>query len=129
MRDILDLHTHTLASGHAYSTINEMAKEAANKEIELLGITEHAPLIPGTCHRFYFENLHVVPREMFGVSLLLGSEVNICSLDGALDLEDRVLQKLDLCIASVHPPCLTAGSKDENTHAVIQAMKNHKRSF
>ena len=28
MKDILDLHTHTLASGHAYSTIKEMAESA-----------------------------------------------------------------------------------------------------
>lgn len=124
MRDILDVHTHTLASGHAYSTIKEMAESAAEKGIELLGITEHAPTMPGTCHLYYFENLHVVPREMFGVKLLFGSEVNIIDYDGALDLEDRVLKKLDLGIASIHPPCFACGSKQQNTDAVIGAIKN-----
>lgn len=124
MRDIVDLHTHTLASGHAYSTINEMAQQAASKGIELLGITEHAPLMPGTCHLYYFENLHVVPRELYGVRLLLGSEVNILDFEGNLDLEDRVMKKLDLCIASIHPPCFRGGTKVENTNAVINTMKN-----
>lgn len=124
MRDVLDVHTHTLASGHAYSTIDEMAREASKKGIELLGITEHAPTMPGTCHLFYFENLHVIPRELYGVKLLFGSELNILDFHGRVDLEDRVLKKLDLCIASIHPPCIQSGTKQENTSAVINAMKN-----
>lgn len=54
---VLDLHTHTIVSGHAYCTLREMAKAASEKGLELLGITEHAPKMPGTCHKFYFENL------------------------------------------------------------------------
>lgn len=124
MNDIIDLHTHTIASGHAYSTINEMAQEAAKKGIQLLGITEHAPKMPGTCHQFYFENLHVVPRELYGVRLLMGCEVNIMDPDGTLDLEERVLKKMDLCIASIHPPCYSGKTKEENTRAIMKVMKN-----
>ena len=42
MRDIyvLDLHTHTYASGHAYNTMNEMAYAAKEKGLQLLGITD-----------------------------------------------------------------------------------------
>ncbi len=41
MRDIyvLDLHTHTYASGHAYNTMNEMAYAAKEKGLQLLGIS------------------------------------------------------------------------------------------
>ena len=46
MEFTLDLHTHTVASGHAYSTVQEMAKAAADKGLKLLGITEHAQGIP-----------------------------------------------------------------------------------
>ena len=52
MRDILDVHTHTLASGHAYNTMREMAKAASEKGLEILGITEHAVSMPGTCGAF-----------------------------------------------------------------------------
>ena len=33
MEFTLDLHTHTVASGHAYSTVQEMAKAAADKAV------------------------------------------------------------------------------------------------
>ena len=39
----LDTHTHTIASAHAYSTIQEMAQAAAGKGLKLLAITDHAP--------------------------------------------------------------------------------------
>ena len=47
IHDILDLHTHTIMSGHAYSTMQEMIRSASEKDVKLLGITEHAPRIPG----------------------------------------------------------------------------------
>lgn len=72
MKIELDVHTHTLASGHAFSTLQEMVQAAAEKGLKLLGITEHSPGIPGTCDSIYFRNLHVVPRRMYGVDLLLG---------------------------------------------------------
>lgn len=50
---VLDIHTHTLVSGHAYGTIREMAQGAQEKGLALLGLSEHAPGIPGTAHPFY----------------------------------------------------------------------------
>ena len=42
MRDVLDIHTHTLASGHAYNTVYEMAQAARDKGLALLGISDAA---------------------------------------------------------------------------------------
>ena len=39
INDIMDLHTHTLASGHAYNTLYEMVHSAAAKGVKLLGVT------------------------------------------------------------------------------------------
>lgn len=121
--DVVDLHTHTIASGHAYNTIQEMIAQAAAKGVKLLGITEHAPKMPGTCHEFYFQNLHIIPRSQQGVQLLFGAELNICDYEGGVDLPERVMEKLDLCIASLHPPCIAPGSIAQNTAAVVGAMK------
>ena len=63
MNDYVDLHTHTIASGHAYSTIEAMIKAAEQKGIRLFGITEHAPEMPGTCSGLYFNNLCVLERK------------------------------------------------------------------
>jgi putative hydrolase len=121
---VMDLHTHTLASGHAYNTIREMAKAASEKGLEVLGITEHAPHMPGSCQDFYFHNLKVVPREMYGIRLLLGTELNILDVEGHIDLNDRDLQEMDVVIASLHTPCIRPGTMEENTRACLNVMKN-----
>ena len=124
MLDIFDMHTHSIASGHSYNTIYEMARGAADLGLKALGITEHAPALPGTCHALYFSNLYVVPRELSGVKLYLGAELNIIDYEGRVDLGPAELKRLDIVIASMHPPCLTPGSCKELTHAYICAMEN-----
>lgn len=124
MKYVLDTHTHSLASGHSYSTIREMAHMASQKGMELLGITEHGPRMPGSCHDFYFTNLKVVSRNMCGIELLLGVEANILDYEGSVDLRQDVLKQMDVVIASMHMPCVKPGTKEENTRAYIQAMKN-----
>ncbi len=124
MNYFLDLHTHTIASGHAYSTIREMAQAAAEKGIKLLGITEHAMAMPGTCHVFYFQNMKVIPREQFGVELMFGSELNVVDYDGNVDMDEHTIKRLDYAVASFHPPCVTPGSAAENTHAACKVMEN-----
>lgn len=120
----LDTHTHTIASGHAYNTIREMVMAARDKGLKLLAITDHAPKMPGAFTDFYFINLSAVDRNMFGVELLLGSEVNILDFNGNVDLDDKVLKNLDIVIASMHMPCIKPGNKEENTKAYLNAMKN-----
>lgn len=120
----LDVHTHTIASGHAFSTIQEMAISAKEKGLKLLGITEHAPGIPGTCETIYFRNLHVVPRQMYGVKLLLGAEINILDGEGNLDMDDELMSKLDLRIAGIHSLCYKWGTREANTHGMIKAISN-----
>lgn len=124
MKDIMDLHTHTTASGHAYNTLYEMARSAADKGLTLFGSTDHAPAMPGTCDAFYFINFKVIPRTLFEVKLLMGSELNILDYEGTLDLKPRFLKGLDYAIASIHEPCYTNGSIDQNTSAYIGAVKN-----
>lgn len=121
---LLDVHTHTIASGHAYNSMMEMAKAGFDKGLKLLGITEHAPMMPGTCHSLYFHNLKVVPRTMCGIEVMLGVELNILDYDGHVDLDARILRQLDLKIASLHSVCIRPGTKKENTQAVLGAIHN-----
>ena len=102
MKILLDVHTHTVASGHAFSTLQEMVRTAADKGLQILGITEHTGGIPGTCSPIYFRNLPVVPRLMYGVELLLGAEINIVDYEGSLDLEEEYFKFLDIRIAGLH---------------------------
>ena len=124
IRDVLDTHTHTIVSGHAYSTIRENAEAARQKGLKALGITEHAPSMPGSCHEFYFINFKVIPREAYGVRLFMGVELNIVDYDGTVDLSEYYLKRMDIVIASLHGPCIKPGTMEENTRAVLKAMEN-----
>lgn len=126
MRVEIDTHTHTLASGHAYNTINEMAKTAADKGLKGLAITEHAPQMPGTCHLFYFQNLRVVPRKRYGIELLLGTELNIMNEDGEVDLPEETLKTLDIAIASMHTPCFKGERTLEKVTAAYEKVMEHR---
>lgn len=124
MKDLFDIHTHTIASGHAYNTLYEMVKAAADNGLTLFGSSDHAPSIPGACHEMYFRNFSDIPREIYGVKLIMGSEVNIMDYDGSIDLSEKILDRIDYAIASIHELCYKRGNKEENTSATIGAIKN-----
>ena len=120
----LDVHTHTIMSGHAYSSLQEMVAAAQQKKLDILGITEHAPGIPGTCNPIYFRNLHVVPRQMGDLRLMLGAELNILDTKGTLDLDEYYYRMLDIRIAGIHLLCWQGGTIEENTAGMIAAIRN-----
>ena len=124
MKDVLDVHTHTTASGHAYSTLRENISAAKSAGLELIGISDHAPKMPGSCHDFYFLNFEVIPRNAYGIKLVMGAELNILDYSGSTDLPAQILKKIDYAIASLHNPCIDPGTVEENTAAIIGAMKN-----
>lgn len=125
MQIIADLHTHTVASGHAYSTVQEMAQAAADKRLTMLGITEHSPGMPGGPHPYYFYNIGVIPKTMYGVRIIKGVETNIVDRQGNIDLEDDLLERLELVWAGFHISCSPEGrSVAENTEAMVAALSN-----
>ena len=50
-----DTHTHTLASGHAYSTIEENLRAGKEQGLELVGTTDHFSsfFVPSTTFACY----------------------------------------------------------------------------
>jgi len=103
---LTDLHTHTSASTHAYSTLLENAKSAAEKGLELIAMTNHGPAIGDGAHEFHFysNNMGVLPHEIYGVRILKGIEANVLDLEGTLDIPEMAKPGLDLVIASCHTP-------------------------
>lgn len=125
MKITVDTHTHTIVSGHAYSTMKEMIIMAQEKGLEALAITEHAPALPGTCGLYHFQNYKVVPRDYDGLKLLLGVEANILDRSGKLDLPQEILETQDIVIASLHDSCFDdVIDKGVITEAYINVMKN-----
>lgn len=122
MKYVADLHVHTVASGHAYSTVLENAQAAKEKGLKLVAITDHGPAMVGGPHQYHFSNLRILPDYIAGVRVLRGVEANIIDFEGNLDLKDRYLNFLDLVLAGFHADCLKPGSQEENTRVLINAI-------
>jgi len=120
----IDLHTHTLVSGHAYSTLEECAAYVATTHLRGFATTDHAPAMPGGPVDLYFLNLSSTPRRMHGVITLRGAEVNIMDFEGGIDLTERALGRLDVCIASFHDVCLLPGTAAQHTTAWEGIVQN-----
>lgn len=125
---VADLHMHTLVSGHAFGTIREMAASASQKDLQLIGVTEHGPGIPGTCDPIYFLNLNDAPRSLYCVQLLYGCEVNVLT-KGELSLPRRHLDALDYAIAGIHGLCYQDEGIVKNTDNIIKCMSDPKIRF
>lgn len=121
----LDIHTHTLVSGHAYGTIREMAQAASERGLALLGFAEHGPGIPGTCDPIYFAALEHAPRKLYGVELVYGCEINVLE-GGKLSLPERYMDMIDYGIVGIHRNCYTDQGREKNTEDLISCMKHPK---
>lgn len=126
-----DVHTHTLFSRHAYSTVREDVFAARDAGLELLGVTDHfsdmlypsADLTHADVRDYqYFVNSVIWPRVWEGVRVLHGAEADVRTLEGRLfgqdvmlerdlvgipldgtgSLYDHVVASCDYVIASVH---------------------------
>lgn len=100
---IADMHTHSMGSTHAYSTISEMFTAAKEKGLYALAITEHANLMPGSPGPMYLACLNsTIPRTYKGVLAVMGVEGNIVDFDGNIDVSEWDLNRLDWIVASIH---------------------------
>ena len=146
-----DVHTHTLFSRHAYSSIAENVSAAADRSLELLGSTDHFSCMlfnEQTLRNFqFFQNMKVWPRIWHGVRLLHGCEADIVDSDGHFfghdvsiaeeitgtryrvpsTLKDRVFEGCDYVIASVHRRDFTLDATPaQNSQMYINALQDPK---
>lgn len=151
-----DIHTHTIFSRHAYSTIGECVAAARATGLELLGSTDHysamisatTPNNPAYLRDYqHFINFSVWPREWDGVYVMRGVEADIVDLDGHLfgwdvvlregitgrafaapkTLKDKVWQEIDYAIASIHDETFTKGATlAQTTGMYIRALEDSK---
>lgn len=122
MQYLIDLHTHTIASDHAYSTIMELVSQARVKGMSLIAVTDHGPDVSDGPHPWHFNNLKVVPRVAEGIGVLRGIEANITA-DGGLDLEENRLRNLDIVLAGFHPNYMPT-SAEEHTRLMCKVIKS-----
>ncbi len=120
-----DLHIHSLASGHAFNTIDEITAFAAQNGYKLIGISDHGPNMERAPHSGYFEMLYRLPNKVNGMTVLYGCEANILDVSGRLDLNDDLIMSLDYVIAGLHKRTSYSGcSQSENTDAIVSLINS-----
>ena len=100
--NLLDLHTHSVLSRHAYSSLTENIEYASSIGLKYYGISEHQPDSENVgAHKYAFKNCYdICPKEYNGTKILVGIELNI--LDNGFDLTGIRPEELSYSIASMH---------------------------
>jgi putative hydrolase len=124
----VDVHVHSVASGHAFGTVGELLRVAAERGLCVLGISDHGPAMAGAPQEGYFTMAPDFARWPSPVRLLLGCEANILDLDGGLDLSPRTLAALDYVMAGLHSRTAydqVGNTPENNTRAVLACLERH----
>lgn len=124
MNIAIDTHTHSVASGHAYSTVDDLARAAKKRGLEGFVLTDHGPAMPGAAYSYHFSNLHILPGEIEDVFFFRGMEANIMNMEGGIDLEPVYCRRLDFIMAGFHEACFRPRDIEENTQALCTALAN-----
>ncbi|AKZ65862.1 phosphatase [Candidatus Palibaumannia cicadellinicola] len=122
----VDLHIHTIASTHAYSTLHDYIAEAIKKEIKLIAITDHGPDMADAPHEYHFINMRIWPRIINGIGILRGIEANIKNVNGDIDCPSIALDAMDLIIAGFHETVFPPQDLSIHTAAMIATMSRGK---
>jgi putative hydrolase len=124
MKIQIDTHTHSTASGHAYSTIDDLARGARRRRLKGFVLTDHGPALPGGTHPYHFSNLRILPDTIGGVLFFRGVEANIINIEGQLDLTPVYLRKLDFVMAGLHEACFKSLDREGNTRLLATVLAN-----
>ncbi|GBU09594.1 alkaline phosphatase [Gammaproteobacteria bacterium] len=123
----IDLHMHTVASTHAYSTIHEYVQMAKLRGLKLINISDHGPKMEDAPHIWHFGNFNILPRIIDGVIVLKSMEANILNIDGEIDCPKHYSEKfLDFTIAGFHESAQQSCGIDDNTTSLINVIKSQR---
>ena len=129
VQPLADFHIHTIFSGHAFSTLQEVICAALQRGLTSIAITDHGPARPDGPKLDYFKNLlrQDSLRLLPGLRVLIGVEANIINSSGDLDVPDKLLSELDVVIVGFHNATGYGGSsRAENTNALMRTLKRHR---
>lgn len=122
----IDLHIHSINSGHAYGTFYDILREAKKKKMNLIAITDHGPALEGSASESHFHMGYRAPEEYEGVKILWGCESNVIDLKGNIDLPNNVISRLDLLLVGLHKKVgIDNLGKEKNTEAIINCFKKN----
>lgn len=123
----LDIHIHSIASGHAFSTLHELVTTAINRSMKVIGISDHGPSMIGAPRESYFTMTRDINTFSKDIIVLFGCEANILDINGKIDLSVETVEQLNYVIAGLHK--LTPYNYNDclsNTKALIACMEKNR---
>lgn len=122
-----DLHNHSNWSDGT-PTLEEMAVHAMKMGYQYLAVSDHSRSLHvanGLKEEELLEEIEEIDRlnkKFNGFTLLKASEVDI-KADGTLDFPDKLLEKLDVVVASIHSGFKQG--REKITERMVAAIHNH----
>ena len=127
MGDVIsDLHTHSDWSD-GVATLREMQEAAVAHGLRVLAVTDHSPALKmtGGLDRDkllrQWEALDELAGAVAGLTVLRGMEVDI-RVDGSLDMDDDMLERMDVVVVSVHSRFELGAARQ--TERVLRALEH-----
>ena len=99
-----DFHVHTMYSD-GVGTATEMAEAAEERGLEAVALTDHGPeLSVGTPREKLTPMLQDVRQAQkdAGIPVLAGIEANVVDEGGTIDIDDKLIKKLDILVVGIH---------------------------
>lgn len=122
MKNLLDLHTHSVLSLHAYSSTTENIDVAISKGLKYMGVSEHQPDSKGVgAHIYGINNGVTIPRHIGDLTVLYGVECNLLN-DGTIDDSRFKWSHFDYAICSIHAYVYDDAGYEGNTSNLLKVM-------
>ncbi|MEI6856061.1 PHP domain-containing protein [Psychrilyobacter sp.] len=127
MKFLIDLHTHTNTTPHAYSSLEENIRAGKKKGIKIIANTMHGPYLQDSPHWWAIANQRTLPDYIDGIRILKGVEANVININGDLDINDKIIEICDIVIGGFHsiPEYGDTGDINKNTRAIINVIQNN----
>ena len=126
-----DVHMHTIETD-GRNTIEELAECAKARGYRYIAITDHsknlafANGLDDKRAEQHIKRIRKADKEIGGIRIFAGIEVDILA-EGELDLSDRVLEQMDVVIASIHSHFQQ--EPQQMTERLLRAIENKNVSI
>ena len=121
----VDTHTHTVLSGHAWSTLTENCLAAKKRGMKGLCLTEHAPGIECGAPAFIPHSQRMLPDVIEGIRVYKGVEMNILDHQNDVDIPPHYLKLCEFVIASIHTHMFPErADREANTATYLEMLRN-----
>lgn len=127
MNFLIDMHTHTNTTPHAYSSLEENIRAGKKRGIKIIANTMHGPCLQDSPHWWAIANQRTLPDHVDGVRVLKSVEANVVNIDGELDINNKIIEICDIVIGGFHsiPEYGDSGDINKNTKAIINVIQNN----